>query len=149
MDAGSIPAISTKLAPALFWRKMKLSNLFIMAKYVDGFLISLPKKNLDAYRKMAEEGRQMWMKYGALDYKECIGEDLQPQHVQFPFTKAIQAQEDEVVVFSYIVFKSRAHRDEVNAKVMADPAMKKYETEPMPFDMSRFAYGGFEVIVEA
>ena len=122
-----------------------------MAKYVDGFLLPLPKKNLEAYRKMAKIGAKVWKKYGALDYKECIAEDLTPEGVVFPFTKAIKLKPDETIVFAYIVFKSRAHRDRVNAQVMKDPLMNdpKYAYMPMPFEMKRMAYGGFEVIVDA
>ena len=124
--------------------------------YVDGFVIVIPTKNVPEYKKMAEEGCKTWMKYGALDYKECIGDDLTPNmgpEMQDPLTfpKLTNASPDETVVFSYIVFKSRAHRDEVNAKVMADPAMspEAMKDKPMPFDMKRLSYGGFEAIVEA
>ena len=127
----------------------------IMAKYVDGFLIPLKKKNLEEYKKMAKIGAKLWKKYGALDYKECVGDDLFPKGMpgmkpaQFP--KLAKAKSDETVVFSYIVFKSRKHRDEVNAKVMKDPIMNdpKNKDMSMPFEMKRMAYGGFEVIVEA
>jgi uncharacterized protein YbaA (DUF1428 family) len=119
-----------------------------MAKYVDGFVLAVPKKNLPAYRRMAREAGKVWRKYGALDFKECVGDDLTPKGFPFPFTKAIKMKPGETVVFSYIVFKSRAHRDRVNAKVMKDPFMAKYEDKPMPFDMKRMAYGGFKVIVD-
>lgn len=125
-----------------------------MARYVDGFLIVVPKANLDDYRKMAEEGRDVWMKYGALDYKECVGDDLNASmgdDVQtLPFPKLTSLAEDETLIFSFIVYESRAHRDEVNAKVMADPSMspEAMKDRPMPFEMTRFSYGGFEVMVD-
>lgn len=120
-------------------------------KYVDGFLLVVPKRNLPAYRKMAALGAKMWKKYGALDYKECVGDDLLPNMGGMPvarFPKIMRVKPSETVVFSYIVFKSRAHRDKVNAKVMKDPAMGS-PGEKMPFDMKRMAYGGFKVIVGA
>ena len=123
-------------------------------RYVDGFLIVVPKDKLEEYRKMAEEGREVWMKYGALDYKECVGDDLNASmgdDVQtLPFPKLTRLGEDEALIFSFIVYESRAHRDEVNAKVMADPAMspEAMKDRAMPFDMNRFSYGGFEVIVD-
>lgn len=120
-------------------------------KYVDGFVLVVPKKKLAAYKKIAQEAGKIWMKYGALDYKECVGEDLNPgtgevKTLRFP--KMTKAKSDEVVVFSYIVFKSRKHRDQVNAKVMKDPSMSAPK-EKDPFDMKKMAYGGFEVIVDA
>jgi len=125
-----------------------------MAKYVDGFVIAIPKKNLPAYKEMAKVGAKVWKKYGALDYKECVGEDLKPDSMGMPmltFPKLTKIKPSETVVFSYIVYKSRKHRDQVNAKVMKDPVMNdpKWKDMPMPFDMKRMAYGGFEVIVEA
>lgn len=123
-------------------------------KYVDGYVLVVPKKNVAAYKKMAKSGAKMWKKYGALDYKECIGDDMNPnmgdmQATTFP--NMVKLKKDETVWFSYIVFKSRAHRDEVNAKVMKDPIMNdpKYKNKPMPFDMKRMAYGGFKVMVDA
>lgn len=116
--------------------------------YVDGFLLVVPKKKLAEYKKMAEKGSKVWKKYGALDYKECIADDLRPKWVTFYFDKAIKAKKDEVVIFSYIVYKSRKHRDVVNAKVMKDPIMNDPKQKSMPFDMKRMAYGGFEVLVD-
>lgn len=127
-----------------------------MVKYVDGFVLVVSKNKLSAYRQMAQKGGKIWRKYGALDYKECVGEDLNPNMGGFPFlkfSKMTKLKPGETVVFSYIVYKSRAHRDEVNAKVMKDPSMNmqdpKNKNKPMPFDMKRMAYGGFEVIVDA
>ncbi len=118
--------------------------------YVDGFVIPILKKNIPAYTKMANAGKKMWMKYGALDYKECVGEDLKKTKWSLPFSSTVKLKKGETVIFSYIVFKSRAHRDQVNAKVMKDPSMapEQFKDKPMPFDMKRMVYGGFKVIVE-
>ena len=116
--------------------------------YVDGFVIPIPKKNTADYKKMAREALKVWMKFGALDYKECIIDDPKPQFVAFTFPKMAKAKPNEAVWFSFITFKSRKHRDAVNKKVMAY-FEKKYgkDNMPMPFDMKRFAYGGFKVEV--
>jgi uncharacterized protein YbaA (DUF1428 family) len=119
--------------------------------YVDGFLIVVPEDKLDQYRTMAEEGRDIWMKHGALDYKECVGDDLNPQMGEMeslPFPELTGLAGDERLVFSFIVYRSKQHRDEVNAKVMSDPAMAPEKMKDMPFDMKRFSYGGFEVLVD-
>jgi uncharacterized protein YbaA (DUF1428 family) len=118
-------------------------------RYVDGYVIPVPKKNLKTYARMAKMGADMWMKHGALDYKECIGDDLDTKWgIQFP--RMMKLKPDETVVFSYIVFKSKAHRDRVNAKVMKE--MEKMEKmdgmKDMPFDIKRMVYGGFKVLVE-
>lgn len=120
-----------------------------MARYVDGFVIPVSKKNLPAYRRMALAGGKVWKKYGALEYFECVGDDLYPKMggmkvARFP--QLAKAKPGETVVFSFVVFKSRAHRDQVNAKMMKDPSMN--ENMPMPFDMNRMAYGGFKTIVD-
>ncbi len=121
--------------------------------YVDGFVITMPKKNLEAYKKMAKLGAKLWMKHGALDYKECIGNDLTPDMGGFnirTFPKLTKATPDEIVIFSYITFKSKKHRDQVNKKVMQDPAMspEEYKDQPMPFKMNKMSYGGFDVLVD-
>jgi uncharacterized protein YbaA (DUF1428 family) len=119
-----------------------------MSHYVDGFIITIPKKNHERYKKMATVGKKIWMKHGALDYKECVLEDAKPKGITLTFNKLTQVKPSEEVWFSFIIFKSRKHRDEVNAKVMQDPAMKPEQWEgKMPFDMKRFSYGGFNVIV--
>jgi uncharacterized protein YbaA (DUF1428 family) len=118
-----------------------------MSRYVDGFVLAVPKANLDAYRKMAEEAGKVWMEYGALEYVECVGDDVQPGKVT-SFPQAVQLKDDEVVVFSWIVYKSRQHRDEVNEKVMKDPRIAGYKPEDMPFDGMRMFWGGFETFVE-
>ena len=118
--------------------------------YVDGFVLSVPKKNLAKYKKMAQLGARVWKKYGALDYKECAIDDPRPQHITFPFPKMAKAKPNEVVIFSYIAYKSKAHRDAVNKKVMKDPEMNDpdFSYSDMPFDMKRFAHGGFKVLVD-
>ena len=113
--------------------------------YVDGFVVPVPKKNLKAYIAMSKKAAKVWKDYGALDYKECVGDDLKSKWGT-PFTRMMKLKRGETVVFSYIVFKSRAHRDRVNAKVMeAMPGMG--EPKDMPFDMKRMVYGGFKVSV--
>ena len=114
--------------------------------YVDGFVIPVQKKNLKTYARMAKLGAKMWMKHGALDYKECVGDDLQSKW-GMPFPKLLKLKPGETVVFSYIVFKSRAHRDRVNAKVMKEIEQMGPPKE-MPFDMKRMVYGGFKTLVE-
>ncbi|MBI4122370.1 MAG: DUF1428 domain-containing protein [Parcubacteria group bacterium] len=122
-------------------------------KYVDGFVLVVPKKRVAEYKKMAREANKIWMKYGALDYKECMLDDAKPKMVTFFFPKMAKAKPSETVWFSYITYKSRSHRDQVNKKVMK--AMEKYhKNDPdhmknMPFDMKRTAYGGFTVEVSA
>lgn len=126
-------------------------------KYVDGFLLVVPKDKITEYKKMAQMGKEVWMKHGALDYKECIGDDMYPEGMggmkPRSFMSAADAKEGETVWLSFIVFKSREHRNEVNAKVMSDPAMNSQEMkdlgERMPFDAIRFCYGGFQVEVDS
>jgi uncharacterized protein YbaA (DUF1428 family) len=123
-------------------------------KYIDGFVIPIKKKDIEAYKKMAKWGAKTWKEYGALEYFECVGDDLKvKKNMGQGFAKLANLKKDETVVFSWIVYKSRAHRDEVNKKVMKEmnsPENKeKYKDMPMPFDMKRFAYGGFQAIVEA
>lgn len=123
-------------------------------KYVDGFVIPLKKKDVAAYKKMAEWGAQTWMKHGALQYFECVGDDLGVKAgMGQGFGKLAKLKDDETVAFSWIVYKSKKHRDEVNKKVMREmdsPENKKRcESMSMPFDMKRFSYGGFKPLVEA
>ena len=120
-----------------------------MPKYVDGFVIAIPRKNIDEYRKIARKAGKIWMEHGALDYKECVGDDL---NIKFgtPFGKLAALKKNETVIFAWITFKSRAHRDKVNAKVMKDPRLGKgMDPNAMPFDMKRISYGGFNVLVDA
>lgn len=117
--------------------------------YVDGFVIAIPKKNTGKYKKMAKEAMKVWKKFGALDYKECKIADARPNKIlTFTFPKMTKAKPSEAVWFSFITYKSRKHRDEVNKKVMTyfDKKYSKHEMQ-MPFDMKRFAYGGFSVEV--
>jgi uncharacterized protein YbaA (DUF1428 family) len=122
-----------------------------MARYVDGFVLPVPRKKMGAYRRMAQKAAKVWRKYGALEYFECVGDDLNPKYAGIKFPRTVRAKPGETVVFSFIVFKSRAHRDRVNAKVMKDPSMNDpaYKDKPMPFDMKRMVYGGFKTLVEA
>ena len=117
-------------------------------RYVDGFVLPVPKKNLQVYRGIAQKAGKVWREHGALQYVEAVGDDLV---VKFgvSFTRTIKPKPGETVVISFIVYKSRAHRDRVNAKVMKDPRMKKMiEKGPMPFDVKRMVYGGFKMIVD-
>lgn len=120
-----------------------------MKRYVDGFVVPVPRQNLDAYRALAEKASKIWHEHGALEYRECVGQDLDVP-MAMPFPKGINAKPDETIVFAYIVYESRAHRDEVNAKVMKDPRLTA-DCDPakMPFDCARMLYGGFEEIVSA
>ena len=116
--------------------------------YVDGYLLPVPVKNLAAYRKMAAKAGKIWREHGALDYKECAGDDLQTKF-GVPFGKQMKLKRGETVVFAWIVFKSKADRDRVNAKVMKDPRINESVPKKMPFDMKRMVYGGFTVLVDA
>jgi len=123
-----------------------------MAKYVDGFVLVVPKGKEAEYQKMAEMGRDSWMKHGALEYFECKGDDLK-QHEMGPeksraFKEMAGAKDDENVWFSFIVFKSKEHRDEVNKKVMEEMNNIDMDDFEMPNDMKKMAYGGFAVAVE-
>lgn len=125
--------------------------------YVDGFLIPVRKSKMAAYRKFARLGKKAWMDAGALDYKECVADDLfsqfpdekgRIQKIPSMFPKMALAKKGEVVIFSFIVFRSKAHRDRVNKKVMADPSMATMDPSTMPIDMKRFGYAGFKVLVD-
>jgi uncharacterized protein YbaA (DUF1428 family) len=125
-----------------------------MAKYVDGFVLVVPKDKTEEYKKMAEFGRDAWMKHGALEYYETRGDDLVPQEMggvkARSFTEMAGAKEHDDVWFSFIVFESKEHRDKVNATVMEEMGrqMAGQDEMPMPFDMTQVAYGGFQVEVE-
>ena len=117
--------------------------------YVDGFLLPIPKKNLRAYIRMAEKAGKIWREHGALEYRECVGHDLKVK-MGLPFPRLAKLKSNETVVFSWIIYKSRGHRDRVNARVMKDPRIKGMCNEKsMPFDVKRMAYGGFKVVVDA
>ncbi len=115
--------------------------------YVDGFVIPVPKKNIEKYRRIAVRAGKVWREHGALDYKECVGDDL---NIRFglPFSKLVRLKRGETVIFSWILYRSRKHRDRVNARVMKDPRIEKMVAPgAMPFDDRRMTYGGFKVIV--
>jgi len=120
-----------------------------MPAYVDGFVIAVPRQNLAAYRKLARIACQVWREYGALDYKECVGDDLKTEFGR-SFPQLARVKAGETVVFAWILYKSRAHRDRVNAKVMQDPRMTAMcDPKHPPFDLKRMSYGGFKVFVSA
>jgi uncharacterized protein YbaA (DUF1428 family) len=117
--------------------------------YVDGFVLVVPKKNIQIYHGIAQKAGKIWREYGAIQYVEAVGDDLE-QKFGVSFKKMMKPKPGETVVFSWIVFKSRAARDRVNAKVMKDPRMTKMmEKGPMPFDVKRMVYGGFKFLVDA
>jgi uncharacterized protein YbaA (DUF1428 family) len=119
-----------------------------MANYVDGFVVPVPKKSLPAYRRMAQKAGRIWREHGALDFVECVAEDVKVGKVT-SFPQSVKLKSGEVVVFSWITFKSRAHRDSVNKKVMKDPRLASMmDPKAMPFDAKRMIYGGFKVLVQ-
>ena len=117
--------------------------------YVDGYVLPVPKKNLSVYRQIAQKAGKIWREHGAVEYRECVGEDLKSGWgVTFP--KMMKSKSGETIIFSYVVFKSRAHRDKVNAKVMKDKRLAEMMNDSaMPFDCKRIVYGGFKVLVDA
>ena len=120
-----------------------------MPRYVDGFVLPVPRKNLPAYRRIARKAGRVWKEHGALEYVECAGDDLKVK-MAASFPRRVKVRRGETVVFSWITYKSRAHRDRVNARVMQDPRLAKMmEGQAMPFDVRRMLYGGFKVVVEA
>lgn len=116
--------------------------------YVDGFVIAVPTARLAEYRKLARLGSKVWLDHGALEYRECVADDV-PAGELTSFGKSVLLKDDEVVIFAYIVFRSRAHRDRVNKKAQADPRFGKMDMASMPFDPKRMIYGGFKTIVSA
>jgi len=114
--------------------------------YIDGFIIPVPEDKVDDYRKLEEEAGKVWMKYGALSVHACIADDV-PDGKVTDFKRSVKLEEGETVAFAWIVYKSREHRDEVNAKVMEDPYMKDFDMTDAPFDGKRMIYGGFREIV--
>ena len=116
-------------------------------RYVDGYVLPVPRKNLQAYARIARKAGKIWREHGALEFRECAGDDLDVKGM-VPFPRRIKLKRGETVVFSWIVFKSRAHRDRVNAKAMKDPRMSKMDPKSMPFDWKRMVYGGFKVLVD-
>jgi uncharacterized protein YbaA (DUF1428 family) len=118
-----------------------------MAKYVDGLIVPVPNNKLEAYRKLAQEAGQIWREYGALEYVECIAEDVKPGEVT-SFPQSVKLEAGETVIFAWIVYESREHRDRVNEQVMNDPRMKNMDPKNLPFDGKRMIWGGFETFVE-
>jgi uncharacterized protein YbaA (DUF1428 family) len=119
-----------------------------MARYVDGFIVPVPRKNLEAYRRMALKAGKVWREHGALEYRECVAEDVKVgKRTSFP--RSVKLKSGETVVFSWIVYKSRAHRDRVNKKVMSDPRLAEMmNPKAIPFDGKRMIWGGFTTLVE-
>jgi uncharacterized protein YbaA (DUF1428 family) len=117
--------------------------------YVDGFVVPVPRKNLAAYRRMAKKAGKVWREHGALEYREWISDDVKVGKLT-SFPRSVKLKQGETVVFSWIVFKSRAHRDRVNAKVMKDPRLAEMmDPKSMPFDGKRLIYGGFKILITA
>jgi uncharacterized protein YbaA (DUF1428 family) len=117
-------------------------------RYTDGFVVPVPKAKLPAYRRMAQKAGKVWKEYGALELRECVADDVKVGKLT-SFPRSVKLKAGEVVIFSYIVFKSRADRDRANAKVMADPRLAEMmKTKDVPFDAKRMIYGGFEVLVD-
>ena len=118
------------------------------SRYVDGFVLPIPKRNLAKYRRVATTAGKIWMKHGALEYRECVGDDMNIKMV-LNFPKLARIKRGEMVVFSWIAYRNRAHRDRVNGLVMKDPAIARMMNMASIFDMKRMAYGGFKVLVNA
>ncbi len=117
-------------------------------RYIDAFVLPVPEKNLKAYQAIAQKAGKVWREHGALEYIEAAGDDLVVK-MGVSFTQLMKPKKGETVIVSFIVYKSRAHRDRVNTKVMADPRLKKMmENSPMPFDLKRMVYGGFKTLVD-
>ena len=118
-----------------------------MARYVDGFVLPIPKKNLAAYRGIARKAGKIWKEYGALEYVECVADDVKPGKLT-SFPQSVKMKPNETVVFAGITYKSRKDRDRINAKVMADPRITGMGPEAMPFDGTRMFFGGFKVLID-
>src|SRR2546428_5231484 len=115
-----------------------------MARYVDGFVVPVPKKNLQAYRRMAQKAGKVWREHGAIEYTECVADDVKPGKVT-SFPQSVKLKPSETVIFSWVVYKSRADRDRVMKKVMSDPRLAKMmDPKTMPFDGKRMIFGGFK-----
>ena len=118
-----------------------------MAEYVDGFVLAVPRKKLEAYRRMAAKAGKVWIEHGALAFRECVADDVKTGKLT-SFPQAVKLRRDEVVFFSYIVYRSRAARDRINAKVMKDPRIAAMcDAKDLPFDARRMIYGGFRALV--
>ena len=119
-----------------------------MPLYVDGYVMPVPKKSVQAYRRIAQKAGKVWREHGALEFRECVGDDLKVKGL-VPFPRLVRVKPGETVFFSWVVYRSRADRDRVNKKVMKDPRIANLTDKQMPFDMRRMAYGGFKVLVDA
>lgn len=117
-----------------------------MSRYVDGFVIAVPKKSIEEYRRISAKAGKIWKEFGAVEYVECVGDDLKTKF-GIPFPRLAKARPNETVVFSWIVYKSRAQRDRINAKVMKDPRLQM-DQKSMPFDIKRMTFGGFRTLVD-
>ena len=115
--------------------------------YVDGFVLPVPKNKVDAYRRIARKAGKVWREHGALEYRECVADDVKPGKTT-SFPQSVKLKRGETVIFAWIVYRSRAHRDSVNAKVMKDPRVTGMDSKDMPFDAKRMFWGGFKVIVD-
>jgi uncharacterized protein YbaA (DUF1428 family) len=115
--------------------------------YVDGFIVAVPKSKVDAYKRLARKAGKIWKEHGALEFRECIADDVKKGKLT-SFPRSVKLKPNEVVFFSYIVYKSRKDRDRINAKVMKDPLLANMTLEDMPFDGKRMIYGGFKVLVD-
>jgi len=120
----------------------------VTPRYVDGFVLAVPRSKINAYLRLARMCGKIWLEHGALEFRECVGDDLEI-NMGVPFPKMIKTRPKETVVFSWITYKSRAHRDSVNSKVMKDPRMENMDPKSMPFDPKRMVYGGFKILVNA
>ncbi len=119
-----------------------------MKSYVDGFVLAVPNKKLNAYRKMSNAAGKVWMEHGAMQYVECVGDNLRAMKGALAFPKMVRPKKWEKIIFSWIMHKSKAHRNKTNAKVMKDKRITSTMDKPMPFDLKRMAYGGFSAIVD-
>jgi uncharacterized protein YbaA (DUF1428 family) len=119
-----------------------------MAQYVDGFVVPVPRRNVTAYRSLSRKAGKIWLEHGALEYRECVADDVKPGKTT-SFPQSVKLKASETVWFSWIVYKSRKHRDQVNSKVMSDPRIDRMmKMKKPPFDMKRMIYGGFRVMVD-
>jgi uncharacterized protein YbaA (DUF1428 family) len=128
------------------WNQAK-STIYGGLMYVDGYILPVPKKNLAAYRRMAQKAGKIWREHGALEYVECVADDVKPGK-QTSFPQSVKLKAGETVVFAYILYKSRVHRDRVNSNVMKDPRLANMNATDMPFDAKRMFWGGFKTFVE-
>ena len=118
-----------------------------MARYVDGFVVPVPKKNLAAYMKMARKVGKVWKEHGVLEYTECVADDVKPGKLT-SFPQSVKLKPNETVVFAWVTYKSRKDRDRIMTKVMADPRLAGMDKAPMPFDTKRMFFGGFKAVIE-